>query len=104
MRWIIAVFSLLAALIISEQAVRVLHPAPQVFRFFLGEKDSAYQLSSNPALAYELKPNIRSDHPDCHNSFDYTNSFGQRDSERSIEKLPGKKRYLMLGDSVVAGH
>lgn len=103
MRPIIAAVSLVLALILSEQFVRWFHPAPTVFRFLLGGRESAYELSSNPILGYTLKANFRADNPDCHDTFDYTNSFGQRDIERPLERTE-KHRIIMLGDSVVAGH
>lgn len=104
MKWLLSLTSLVAALLVAEQVVRAVQPAPSVFRFLLGGKESAYQLSANPVLGYELKANVRSDRPDCHNTFDYTNAFGQRDREREIPNAEHKRRIILLGDSVVAGH
>jgi hypothetical protein len=104
MKWLASLISLSVTLFVAEHLVRLVHPAPSVFRFLLGGKESAYQLSSNPVLGYELKSNVRSDTPDCHHTFDYTNALGQRDKERSPDATSGKKRIILLGDSVVAGH
>ena len=104
MKWLTSLTSLIVTLFLAEHLVRFVRPAPSVFRFLLGGKESAYQLSSNPVLGYELKSNVRSDNPDCHHTFDYTNALGQRDKERSPEATSSKKRIILLGDSVVAGH
>lgn len=104
MRWLTSLLSILIALLISEHVVRYVSPAPKIFRFLLGQKESSYELSNNPILGYQIKPGVRSKIFDCHNTFESTNSFGQRDIERSLARVPGKHRILMLGDSVVAGH
>lgn len=82
---------------------RVLNIAPFVFRINPKAAESAFQLSENPILGYELKRNFRSTRPDNHQSFAYTNRHGFRDIERRIEKPQGVKRVIVLGDSVVAG-
>lgn len=102
-RFAIVSISIIISLLLSEAILRLFHPAPEVFRFLLGDKESAYEISDNPLLGYQLKANLRVENPDCHNTFDYTNSFGQRDIERQIRKTDGKRRIIMLGDSVVAG-
>jgi lysophospholipase L1-like esterase len=75
--------------------------APKLRLIDLDNVDSPYQRSTNPILGYEHKVNYRNDHPDFVVSFGSTNSHGQRDIERSIEKPPGVRRILLLGDSVV---
>ena len=104
LRILISLISVFVTLLFCELLIRIFYPAPSVIRFLLGEKDSAYELSENPILGYHLKANFKSENPDCHHTFDYTNSFGQRDVERALAKDRAKKRILMLGDSVVAGH
>ncbi len=104
MKWILSFTSLFVTLFMAEHLVRWVHPAPSIFRFLLGGKESSYQLSTNPVLGYELKANVRSDSPDCHHTFDYTNTIGQRDKERTPDTPNVTRRIVMLGDSVVAGH
>jgi len=104
MKWLFSLTSLLVTLFLAEHLVRWVHPAPSIFRFLLGGKESAYQLSSNPVLGYELKENVRSESPDCHHTFDYTNTLGQRDKERTTHAATTTRRIILLGDSVVAGH
>jgi len=104
MKWLFSLTSLLVTLFLAEHLVRWVHPAPSIFRFLRGGKESAYQLSSNPVLGYELKENVRSDSPDCHHTFDYTNTLGQRDRERTPHGASTTRRIILLGDSVVAGH
>jgi hypothetical protein len=84
--------------------VRVFRLAPEVHRLRTGVERSAYQAVENPLLGYELKANYRDDHPNLRESFPYTNADGQRDVERRVERFPGKRRLIVLGDSVVAGH
>jgi lysophospholipase L1-like esterase len=97
--------SFLTSLLISEFAIRLLQLAPDIQRLMPKDTKSAYQLSSNPIMGYELKANYRDDNnPDLHASFPYVNADGQRDIERLVARIPGRKRILLLGDSVVAGH
>jgi tetratricopeptide (TPR) repeat protein len=58
----------------------------------------------NPILGFELKANCRSDNPDFIQTYERTNSHGQRDKERTLQKPEGIKRILLLGDSVVEGY
>ncbi|MCB0335960.1 MAG: SGNH/GDSL hydrolase family protein [Bdellovibrionales bacterium] len=101
---IILISSLLLTLGLSEAFVRVSEVAPKVYRLNPGARESAFKLSENPVLGYELKANYRSQNPNYHQTFPYINAHGQRDIERKIERTPGVKRVLLLGDSVVAGH
>jgi len=99
---ILSLITFLICLIFSEQLVKFMKLAPGVYSLGANEKESSFMLSSNQILGYELKPNFRTNKPDFHKSFPYTNSDGQRDRERGVEKK--KSRVLLLGDSVVAGH
>lgn len=100
-----ALVSLLLALGACEALTRHYDLAPRVYRMALRAEKTAYRVSDNPILGFEMKPNYRdlSDEPDLSRSFPYINADGQRDIERRIEKSPGKRRILMLGDSVVVG-
>lgn len=76
---------------------------PDVFRIQVGAEKSAYRLSDNPVLGYEMKENWRDrKNPDNYLTYSFTNAHGQRDIERTIEKKPGARRIILLGDSVVA--
>jgi tetratricopeptide (TPR) repeat protein len=100
---LLAVVSTLAALAIAELGVRVLRLAPGVKAVWISDASHAYKRSSNPIMGFELKPNYRNDNPDFIQGYPSTNSHGQRDVERSLEKPPGVRRILLLGDSVVEG-
>jgi lysophospholipase L1-like esterase len=97
--------SLLVALALCEVAVRLLGLAPVVYRVGLHAEKTAYRLSENPILGFEMKPNYRDNdaRPTLNSSFPYVNADGQRDVERQIQKPPTKKRIIILGDSVVVG-
>ena len=50
-------------------------------------------------------PNFRNNSPSNHfDSFAYVNSDGHRDVERILARIPNRKRVILLGDSIVAGH
>jgi lysophospholipase L1-like esterase len=91
------------ALGIAELAVRLLGLAPDVRPIVVANDDSVYMRSDNPILGFELKPDYRNPHADLSKSFPSTNSHGQRDHERTLEKPAGVRRILLLGDSVVEG-
>lgn len=103
-KFVLVLFSVYIALIIAELIVRFAGLAPVIHRVRTHVEKSAYQASDNPVLGYEFKPNYRDDRPDLSETFPYINAHGQRDIERIIEKTPGLKRIIVLGDSVVAGH
>ena len=97
--------STLSCLGLAEAVVRLGHLAPEVHRLRTDFAKSAYRATENPLLGYEFKANYRDDqNPNLRESFPYTNADGQRDVERRVERIPGKRRLLVLGDSVVAGH
>jgi lysophospholipase L1-like esterase len=95
------IFALVVSLLLGEFVFWVFDLAPKLRVIELDDVDSPYQRSTNPILGYEHKANYRNDHPDSVLSFASTNSHGQRDIERSLEKPPGVRRILLLGDSVV---
>ena len=96
--------SILFALIVGELAIRLTGLAPTPIPIDLEASKSVYQRSANPIMGYELKPNYSDRLADTHQSLPKTNSDGQRDIERAIERRPGVPRVILLGDSVVAGH
>ena len=91
------------ALVIAEVAVRGLGLAPAVRPIVIADEESVYVRSDNPILGFELKPDYRNEHATLSKSFPSTNSHGQRDHERTLEKPPGVRRIILLGDSVVEG-
>jgi len=93
----------MVALVIGEILVRATSLAPGVRPVVVDGEATVYTRSPNPILGFELKPNYRSDAADLTRDYPSTNSYGQRDIERSIEKPPGTRRIIMLGDSVVEG-
>jgi len=92
-----------AALTIGELLTRALCNVPEVKPIWVTSSHCVYQRSANPLLGFELKPNYRCDKPDLRREYESTNSHGQRDLERSLEKRPGWSRVILLGDSVVEG-
>lgn len=92
------------ALLLSEGLVRVIGQAPDMKPIQLDAYDCFYRRSLNPILGFELKANCRSDKPDFIQTYERTNSHGQRDRERSLQKPAGVTRILLLGDSVVEGY
>jgi lysophospholipase L1-like esterase len=92
--------SVFLSLVICEAAVRVFDLAPRIRRIRTGDENTAFMLSDNPILGYELRPNARySDRKFSERSM--TNSHGQWDIERTYDKPAGTRRILVLGDSVV---
>lgn len=97
--------SLLFSLLLGEFIVRIFDLSPALIALNIRHKNSGYQISPNPILGYELKCNYRNANPSLHwGDFPSTNSRGQRDIERTLEKPAGVFRIILLGDSIVAGH
>ena len=103
-RWLarplLALAVTLLALLVAEVLVRVTGQAPAFLEIDLDAEASLYRRSKNPVLAYELKPSFGQDSP---GSQIVTNSHGQRDLPRKLEKSAGQVRTILLGDSVVQG-
>lgn len=97
------VLALVLALGAAELAVRALGTAPDVKLIDVEQEGSVYKRSTNPILGFELKPGWRDPSADLVTSYPSTNSHGQRDRERTLEKPPGVRRILVLGASVVEG-
>lgn len=100
----VAVCATLLALLAAEAFVRVLGRAPGMKPIQLSSYDCIYKRSTNPILGFELKANCRSNDPDFIQTYERTNSHGQRDRERTLQKPDGVRRVLLLGDSVVEGY
>jgi len=100
----VAVCATLLALLAAEAFIRILGLAPGMKPIQLSSYDCIYKRSTNPILGFELKANCRSDDPDFIQTYERTNSHGQRDRDRTLEKPNGVKRILLLGDSVVEGY
>jgi Flp pilus assembly protein TadD/lysophospholipase L1-like esterase len=100
----VAVCATLLALLAAEVIVRILRLAPGIKPIQLSSYDCIYKRSTNPILGFELKANCRSDDPDFIQTYERTNSHGQRDRERTLQKPDGVRRVLLLGDSVVEGY
>ena len=100
----VAVCATLLALLAAEAFVRILGRAPGMKPIQLSSYDCIYKRSTNPILGFELKANCRSDGPDFIQTYERTNSHGQRDRERTLRKSDGVRRILLLGDSVVEGY
>ena len=94
----------LLSLLLVEGIVRAFVEAPEVKPIRLASADCVYQRSTNPILGFELKANYRNQAPDFIRTYERTNSHGQRDRERQLEKPGGVRRILLLGDSVVEGY
>ncbi|MHC4532471.1 MAG: tetratricopeptide repeat protein [Planctomycetota bacterium] len=100
----VAVCATLFALLAAEAFVRILGRAPGMKPIQLSSYDCIYKRSTNPILGFELKANCRSDDPDFIQTYERTNSHGQRDRQRKLQKPDGVRRVLLLGDSVVEGY
>jgi len=100
----LAVCATLLSLLAGEGIVRVTGRAPGIKPIELSSYDCIYKRSTNPILGFELKANCRSDTPDFIQTYERTNSHGQRDKERTLRKPDGVRRVLLLGDSVVEGY
>jgi Flp pilus assembly protein TadD/lysophospholipase L1-like esterase len=94
----------LIALLAAEVIIRIFRWAPGIKPIQLSSYDCIYKRSTNPVLGFELKANCHSDNPDFIQTYERTNSHGQRDRERTLQKPDGVKRILLLGDSVVEGY
>ena len=100
----LAICATLLALLAAEAIVRVFRLAPGIKPIQLDSYDCIYKRSTNPILGFELKANCHSDNPDFIQNYERTNSHGQRDKERTLQKPEGVRRILLLGDSVVEGY
>lgn len=100
---ILSTTSVVTTLILIEIFIRFFSFAPKIHRIAPAINESSYEYSSNPKLGYVMKKNYKNNHnPDLHESFPKTNNIGFRDHDRKYKK--NKQRFILLGDSVVAGH
>ena len=100
----LALGATIVGLALCESLVRVAGIAPEVKPIWTSSEKCVYRRSVNPILSYELKADYRDDSPDLRRSYERTNSHGLRDVERELDKPPGTRRVILLGDSVVEGH
>ncbi|MCA9216322.1 MAG: tetratricopeptide repeat protein [Planctomycetales bacterium] len=100
----LSLVAVVVCLAIGEVVVRSFGSAPELKAIQLESSDCVYKRSTNPVLGFELKSNYASNNPDFIDSYERTNSHGQRDKPRSLEKPEGVTRVLLLGDSVVEGY
>jgi tetratricopeptide (TPR) repeat protein len=91
------------AIAAAEAAVRALGIAPDVKLIDVEQQGSVYKRSTNPVLGFELKASWSDPAADLVTSYPSTNSHGQRDRERTLERPAGVRRTLVLGASVVEG-
>jgi hypothetical protein len=73
-------------------AVRTLELAPGIAPIEIRKRYGLFISSDNPALPYTLKPGARD-----------ISSYGIRDREYTLDKPPGTRRIVVLGDSVGFG-
>lgn len=86
------VASMVLSLVLAEIIVRITGVGPSIQVVF----EENYQLSDNPLLEYELRPNSSYDGVEI-------NSAGFRDREYPKHKPPGVFRIAAIGDSVTFG-
>lgn len=93
--------SLTLALLLAEGLVRWAGVAPEVSLI----REGRFRLSSNPDLGYEPVPHYEYRGPltSFHDYSGVSNALGFRDVEHAVERAPGVRRVLVLGDSVAAG-
>ncbi|MGB0579300.1 MAG: tetratricopeptide repeat protein [Limisphaerales bacterium] len=99
-KWWLLTVSSAFGLLVCEAGVRVMRLAPPVHAIWLADDDSFYRRSTNALLNYEIKPNFSREFEVGRAT---SNSHGFRDRSRELEKRPGVRRILVLGDSVVEG-
>jgi lysophospholipase L1-like esterase len=92
--------SSLVALGMGEGVVRLASLAPPVARIELGAAESPFEVSDDPVLAYEPKP----DFVDPSRPSFRTNSHRLWGPEWAIPKPPGVVRIALVGDSIVEGY
>lgn len=95
------VLGFVMALLLAEVVLRATGLAPEVAYI----EKWRMRLNSNPKIGFEPIPNLDSSDASLQ-FFGYrglSNSLGFRDRDHPVAKLPGRKRILVLGDSVTAG-
>lgn len=85
-------FGLVFGLVIAEVLVRLVKPAPTVYGISVTSDNGDHALSLNRDLIYVPKPNTGE-----------FNGKGYRGREYPFERTPGKKRIVLIGDSVLEG-
>jgi lysophospholipase L1-like esterase len=88
----LAVLGLVVGLVAAELLVRVVKPAPTVYPISVTSENGDHALSLNRTLIYVPKPDTGE-----------FNAKGYRGREFPYERVPGKKRLVFIGDSVLEG-
>ena len=98
---LLTIVSLVVALLLCEVVVRVMGLSPEVVYI----EKWRVRLAENPKIGYEPIPNLDSTGKEVrYYSYDgMSNNMGFRDYDHSLQKEPGSKRILILGDSVAQG-
>ena len=86
------VLGIVVGLVAAEFLVRLVKPAPTVYGISVTSDNGDHVLSLNKALIYVPKPNTGE-----------FNAKGYRGREYPFERQPGKKRIVLIGDSVLEG-
>jgi lysophospholipase L1-like esterase len=100
-KFLLVAVGLLLGLVVGEIGIRVADVAPEVVYI----EKWRMRLSSNPKIGFEPIPHLDSSEASVQ-YFGYrglSNSMGFRDYEHEIQKAPGAKRIIVIGDSVTAG-
>jgi len=106
-RWFFGLTTALLILTLQEVAFRALFPIPETTRFnriryqLLAESDPRFQPLIKRGLAYDSL--IFESAPDGWRHVHRLNRFGFREKNFSIDPPAGKKRVLIVGDSVTEG-
>ena len=87
--------SITLAIVFSEMVLRFILPKPIVWKF--PQENYIY----DPVIGHWLKPD---QHAFTHDKLVITNSIGIRDTEHSLQPIPGIKRVLAIGDSQTFGN
>ncbi len=76
-----------------------------LLRFFAPQAIASDIILADPSVDYRLRPNVKGHMSASEYSVSLNvNSLGFRGNDISLEKPPGVKRILFLGDSFVFGH
>ncbi len=103
-RLLLVLFSLILSLGIGEWVVKKVKPQLTYTQAYKASADCA---TDDPYLPFVLKKNYKCHMVSVNKEFDINatiNSMGYRGPEFPVEKPPGKKRILLLGDSFTFGH
>ena len=89
---LLILLGILAGLVAAEFLMRLIKPAPTIYPISVTADNGDHALSMNRKLIYVPKPNTGE-----------FNAKGYRGKEFSYDRVPGKKRLVFMGDSVLEG-